>query len=88
MTFDADLADWNARLDAWRLREAQAMAREVLADLRGIDFSVTTLAILIETADERLVPGTVAMRRLTAAWSRWDKAGRRRARQVRWCDSP
>ncbi|MGO9236658.1 MAG: hypothetical protein ACLP4V_22260 [Methylocella sp.] len=80
MTFDNDLDAWNKRFAAYRLREAQAMAREVLADLRGVDFSVTTLAILIGVADGRLVPGVVASRRLAAAWSRWDKAGRRRTR--------
>jgi hypothetical protein len=65
------------------LREAQAMAREVLADLRGVNFSFTTLAILISVADERLIPGVVETRRLTAAWARWDKAGLRQARLSR-----
>ena len=74
---------WNARLAAYRLREAQAMAREVLGEDRGVDFSVRALAVLIGVAEGRLVPGTVDLRRLTAARTRWDKARNRQARRAR-----
>ena len=83
MILGADLDAAMVRLDAWRLREAQAMAREILVDPHRVNFSVTTLSILVGVADGRLNPGVVAMRRLSSAWDRWDRAGNRQARRAR-----
>ena len=74
MKLDDPFDALNARLAAFRRREAMAMAPEVLNENR-VNFSITTFAALGRVADGRGDPGIVDTRRVASAYSRWVKAG-------------
>ena len=80
--FDRELADVNGRLEEFRRRELRNMAQEILDIDRGINFSITMMAILWKVADARTVPGIVESRRVLSAHERWIKAGARQARRA------
>jgi len=74
---------WNAGLAAeYCRREAEAVEREILSEDSGINFSFGTLVLIVRAAERRLNPSAGDMQRLTAAWTRWDKAGQRRTRRA------
>lgn len=76
MTFDAA---FQARADEYCRREAQATAQEILNEDRGVNFSFGLLVLITMAAERRLRnPSATDMQRITNAWIRWDRAGRRR----------
>jgi len=82
---DADLAAFQARATEYCRREAAATAQEILSEDRGVNFSFGLLVLITMAAERRLRnPSATDMQRITAAWIRWDRAGRRRlARRAR-----
>jgi len=75
VTFDAA---FQARATEYCRREAAALAREILSEDRGINFSFGLLVLITRAAEGRLRnPSATDMQRVAVAWIRWDRAGRR-----------
>lgn len=85
MTFEADLETFQARAAEQCRREAETVAREILSEDRGVNFSFGLLVLITRAAERRLRnPSATDMQRITGAWIRWNKAARRRpARRAR-----
>jgi len=72
----------NARLAAYRRRECEVMAQEILDIDRDLNFSVSMTCLLWQIADGRIVPRNIDMRRVASAHARRVKAGLRQGRRA------